>query len=170
MTLERYLGAARAVRHTDRSWVVALTDDTLVHATLALSFPYRPRIGDQLLVIGDATDFYVIGVLNGRGHAKLSNPQGVSVHAEGGKLRLAGDRGVRLTGRRIRLRARELKRVALTAVETFRERTREVREALAVEAGEVDELSSGRWLVRARRAVIKGRDGARVKSTTVRLG
>jgi hypothetical protein len=68
------------------------------------------------------------------------------------------------------MRARDLKRVAFTAVQNFREGARQIRDALVIDAGEVDEAASDHWLLQARRAVIKSREGARVKSTTVRLG
>ncbi len=173
-TIDSYLGAARLVREESGSLVVALeeptvTGGTVVHATPALTFPYRPAVGDQLLVLGDARAFYVIGVLVGRGQTALSNPAGVSLHAEG-QLRLTGDRGVRVRGRGLELRAERLARLAVRAVETFGEQTRHVRERLRVEAGDVDEHSRGRWLLQARTVVVKALIGARIKSTTVRVG
>jgi hypothetical protein len=150
--------------------VVVLDDGTVVHATLALSYPYRPRVGDSLLVIGDAHAFWVIGVLEGRGRTDLSSAGRVSLQADGGRLRLRGDRGVRLTGRRIHAETGHLRRLALTATQTFGALRSQAREGARLEAGEVDELSQGRWLLQARRAVLKSLYGARVKSTTIRLG
>lgn len=169
-SLERYLGAARVVRVARRSLLVVLEGDTAVHATLALAFPYHPVAGDQVLVIGDATAFWVIGVLDARGRTSLESADGVGIHAEDGRLRLVGDRGIKLSGARIHLEAGELRRRAVTLVETFRERRAQVRESAKIEAGEVDSLSEGRWSLRARRVVQKVLGGARVKSTTVRLG
>ena len=168
--LDRYLGPARLARQAGDSQVVVLEDGTVVHATLALSFPYRPRVGDSLLVISDAQAFWVIGVLDGRGHTDLSGASGVSLQADGGRLRLTGDRGVKLEGRRIHAEAGHFRRLALTATQTFGERRSQVRDGLKLEAGEVDELSQGRWLLQARRAVVKSLYGARIKSTTIRLG
>ncbi len=173
--LDAYLGAGRVVRVSPGSLLVALEEDTvprstLVHATPALAFPYQPVVGDQLLVVGDASAFYVIGVLAGRGQTTLSNARGVSLRAEGGHLRLVGDRGVRLTGRRVHMEAQRLRRLATIAVQTFGERRTQVRETLAVVAGDVDELSQGRWLLQARRVVLKALTTARIKSTTVRVG
>jgi len=173
--LDSYLGAGRVVRVDTGSVLVALEEasvprGTLVHAVPALTFPYRSAVGDQLLVIGDTEAFYVIGVLEGRGHTSLSNPRGVSIRADGGALRLVGDRGVVLSGRRIRFEAERLRQLAVTAIHSFGERVTHVRETLKVEAGDVDEHSSGRFLLQARCVVLKTLTNARIKSTTVRVG
>jgi hypothetical protein len=173
-SLDSYLGAGRVVRLGPGALSVALEDataaGTVVNATPALTFPYRPVLGDQLLVLGDARAFYVIGVLAGRGSTTLSRAAGVSLRAEGGALRLTGDRGVRLTGSSIQLRAQRLRRLAALAVQTFGEQERHIRDRLTVEAGDLDEHSRGRWLLQARRVVLKALIVARIKSTTVRVG
>jgi hypothetical protein len=171
--LTRYLGPARVIRLVDGALMVALedtTDVTVMRATMALAFPYHPVVGDKLLVIGDAHAFFAIGVLDGRGRTNLSNPHGLSLHAEDGALRLVGDRGVRLSGRWANLQSERLRLLAATAVRTFGDMSTRVREGLEVEAGEVDELSQKRWLLQARHVVLKALSGARVKSTAVRLG
>jgi hypothetical protein len=174
--IHRYLGAARVVQAAGTSLVVALeevdapTGSIVVRAMLALAFPYRPVAGDQLLIVGDARAFYAIGVLEGRGQSQLSHDGNIALRAEGGRLRVAGARGVRLGGRAVAIEARQLRRVALAAVQTFRQQRSHVREESKLEAGEVDELSQDRWLLRTRRAVIKALHGARLKGSTVRLG
>ena len=173
--LDSYLGAARVVRGGPGSLLVALEEETvprgmLVHAIPALAFPYRCVVGDQLLVVADAHAFYVIGVLSGKGHSPLSNARGVSLRAENGLLRLVGDRGIRVTGSRIHLEAQRLRRLAVKVVQVFGEQETHVRERLAVEAGQIDEVSQGRFLLQARRVVLKALTKARIKSTTVRVG
>jgi hypothetical protein len=174
-SLTSYLGAARVVRHDDGGLVVALEEqpaapETLVRATAALTFPYRPVVGDQLLVLGDERAFYAIGVLRGRGRTSLVGQRGVSLRAESGNLHVAGERGVRVKGPRVSIQAAHLRRLAVRAVETFEEQTRAVRERLSVEAADVDEQARGRWLLQARRVVLKALGNARIKSTTVRMG
>ena len=168
--IERYLGAARVVRIAGRSLLVSLEDETQVFAISALAFPYRPVVGDELLVIGDKRSFFVIGVLEARGRASLSDARGVSLTAQNGQLRLIGDRGVSLRGRRILVQAERLRRIAVTAIRTLGEQHTDVRETLKVEAGEVDELSQGRWLLQAKRLALKALVGTRLKSPTVRVG
>jgi hypothetical protein len=179
--LTSYLGAARVVRLEGATGALggsvsvvleepSAPGGTVVRATLAFSYPYRPVVGDQLLVLGDARAFYAIGVLAGRGPARLSNDKGVSVRAEGGLLRLVGDRGVRVTGARVALEAERLGRLALRAVETFGERQRAIRERLTLDAGSIDENADRGWLLQARRVVVKSLVEARIKSTTVRVG
>lgn len=170
--LESYLGAARVVRVASQSVLVALeeaSDAPLVQATPALTFPYRCALGDQLLVIGDARAFFIIGVLAGRGTSSLPHASCVSLRADG-QLRLVGERGVRVTGERVRLEAERLRRLAVDTVQTFGELSSRVRERLRVDAGQLDELSQGRWLLQARTVVIKSLEKARIKSSTVRVG
>ena len=174
-SLDSYLGAARAVRVERGSLLVALEEEavargTLVRATPALAFPYQPAVGDQLLVIGDAHAFYVIGVLSGRGQSSLEGPRGVSLRAEGGALHLVGDRGVRVSGSRIHVEAERWRKLAATALLTLGQRVTHVRDLQEVEAGDVDELSQSRWVLQARRVLLKALTNARIKSTTVRVG
>lgn len=170
--LERYLGPGRVVRvdPAARAYAVALEGGAVVNATLALTFPYRPVLADVLLVISDAEAFWAIGVLEARGGSTLSSSAGLKVTAEDGALRLVGDRGVRVAGERVLLEGGTVERVAIAAKQTFGRWQRRVREELAVEAGEVDELAQKGWVLAAKRATIKALFGARVKSTTVRVG
>ena len=173
--VDAYLGAARVVRLEEGTVVVALEEargsgPIVVHAASALAYPYTPRAGDQLLVVGDAAAFYVIGVLEGRGHVALSQAGDVTVHAEGGALRLVGDRGVHLRGDRVQLTTEVLRQRAVSVVATLGERVTHVREVLRVEAGQLDERSDRRYLLQSARTVIKALTGARIKSTTVRVG
>ncbi len=169
-SIQRYLGSGTVAHAVGSMLVVVLEDNTRVRATLALTFPYQPVVGDRLLIIGDAKAFFAIGVLEGRGRTQLSHADGVSLSADNGILCLAGDRGVRIRGDQLRIRATSLMRVALTVVETVRDKRQQVRQRLVVEANEIDESSSGRWLTQAKHVVIKALLGARMKSTTVRLG
>jgi len=174
-SLQGYLGAARVIRVNDQSLLVALDacsvpGGVVVHATPAFTSPYRPAAGDELLVVGDERSFYAIGVLRGRGQTSFSNPAGVTLRAEGGRLRLVGDRGVRVTGVAVRVQTERLRRVAARAVEILGEQRRVIRERLDLEAGEVDEHARGRWLLQAGRVVIKTLHKARIKSTAVRVG
>ena len=170
VTFDRYLGPARVVRLEQDAVVVVIDIETLVHATMALAFPYRPVIGDQLLVIGDEQAFFVIGVLEGRGRSGLSNDEGVTLSAESGRLRLVGDKGVRVHGRSIDVQTEELETVAIDASQTFGEQRKQVRGVIKTEAGQIDELSQGAWVTQAKRFILKSLNAARVKSNTVRLG
>lgn len=171
--LARYLGAGRVVRlaeGADRALVVALEDGTLVRATPAFTYPYVPTIGDELLVVGDAAAFFLIGVLDGRGGTALDDPRGLAIAAEGGRLRVIGDRGVAITGRQVDVIAERFARTAVTAKQTFDRVATTVRELLAVDAGEVDELGKGAFRLAAKRVVMKALVGVRMKGSTVRLG
>jgi hypothetical protein len=170
--LDRYLGSGRVVRLADGgapSVVVSLEDGTRVHATPAFTFPYEAAIADELLVIGDAAEFFLIGVLEGHGRTELSNARGVSIRTDG-RLRVIGDRGVTLRGRVVDVIAERVSRVAVEARQTFERARSEVRDVLRVEATEIDERSERGFRLVAHRVILKALKGARLKSSTVRLG
>ena len=91
-------------------------DGRLERAQMALAYPYRPEVGDVILVIGREDQFYVTGVLSGKGVTRFDFPGDVELMA-GGTLRLASRAGVEVSGERISMRADRLD----VAVTTFRQ-------------------------------------------------
>ena len=167
-----YLGPARVTEVGDTPMVAleACPEGTLVRARMVLAFPYRPVLGDQLLVVGDDRAFWAIGVLAGRGFTRFPAGGRASLRAEGGRLALVGERGVGVSAQRVRIETRRLRRRAATAHGTMGRLSRRVRDVMSTDVGELDELSQSRFLLQARRAVVKSLHAARVKSLRVRLG
>ena len=66
---QRYLGPAEVTQVVGSDVTVLLTDGRETHAHLALAFPFQPTVEDELLVIGEADAWYVIGVLRSAGTA-----------------------------------------------------------------------------------------------------
>src|SRR5580658_6142610 len=91
-----YLGPAEVSSAEALGATVVLPDGRHVRAELALALPYRPVLGDVLLVIGKGDDYYAIGVLRGSGTTSLSFQGDVELTAVDGRLRLSGERGVEL--------------------------------------------------------------------------
>src|SRR5262245_60077232 len=90
------LGPAEVLRVGAHELEVRLRRGSIATATLALGYPYDARVGDVVLVIGDAEGHYVIGVIHGTGRTTLEIAGDVDVRAVDGVLRLSGDKGVEI--------------------------------------------------------------------------
>lgn len=138
-------------------------------AVLALPVPYRPEVGDTVLVIAQAGTAYVIGVLAGSGATTLSCPGDLVLEAAG-SVRVRGGTGIELEAPEVRVHARVLR----TVVECVRERLgsvfRVVRSALRTRAGEVREDVQGDHRTRAGRIFGKARKGVRIDGESIHLG
>lgn len=137
-----YMGPAIVLRMEGGTPVVAY-DGKEQRAELALAFPYEPAMGDELLVIGKAGRMYTIGVLRGHGQMAIRFMGDVKVHAIGGRLDLAGDKGVRVQGDVVELVSKNLKTFADAIVERANEVYRRVRGTNSTHSGEKRELVEG---------------------------
>lgn len=164
--LDRATVLASARTHVE----VELIGGRRVEAQLALAIPYRPSIGDELLVIGGASGYWVIGVIAGRGTTELCMPGDVDLHAMNGRLRLRGDRGVDIAGETIGLTSRTLRVAADTAVERFGNLVTQVREMLSTKAGERHTNVAGASLETAQRVTILAEDNVAVNGQQIHLG
>jgi hypothetical protein len=143
--VDEYLGPARVLAVIQAASRVALDGDVArtVDATHAFSLPFRPQVGDELLVLGRGGQWFAVGVLGGARPAALEFPGDVDVRAVGGTLTLASDRAVAITAPKITLRAGVLRTVARSVVEKAEQVHRWVRGLLALRAGEVRRTVDG---------------------------
>src|SRR5262245_56926379 len=114
-----YLGPARVLAPAGKPGYiqVALADDEVLWARLALAVPYSPALGDEVLLIcQDLPAAYVIGVLRGggtttlrvSGDLKLEAPCGVISIAAGKKVKVRGVQAIELAAPRATFRFRRL--------------------------------------------------------------
>lgn len=124
---------------------VLLPDGSVTTALFALALPYAACEGDDLLVIGEGDQHFVIGVIRGCGKTSLALQGDVSLRAVGGTLAIAGDKGLQLSSPLIEVHAGDLRVVARAVVETFVTAFQRVSELLHVHARQemsiVDEAS-----------------------------
>ncbi|MEM1030875.1 MAG: DUF3540 domain-containing protein [Myxococcota bacterium] len=165
-----YLDRATVVASSPARVEVELIGGRRVAAQLALALPYRPALDDELLVIGGASGYWVIGVISGRGTTELRLPGDVDLHAMNGRLRLRGDRGVDVAGESVSLTARTLRVAAETAVERFHNLVTHVREMMSSKAGERHTDVSGSSLETAKRVTILAEENVAVNGQQINLG
>lgn len=165
-----YLGPAELVESGPVK-VRVRVGDTITEAQLALAFAYEPAVGDLLLVVAKQGRAYVIGVLEGRGRARLAIAGDVDLHAIGGTLRLRGDAGVELEGRDVRIGAtHKLRVVAEHAVSSFESLTRRVRGLLSSQSGDKLETVDGSRVDRSKQATILTEETMSINGREIHLG
>ncbi len=171
-TQEGYLGPGRVVE-TDGRRVEVLLDDgqgPRRPVELALTFPYEPAPGDRLLVVGQGSEHYAIGLLSGRAPSSLAFQGDVEVHAVGGTLTLHGDEGIEVDAPRVTLRARTLRAFAETLHEKADEIQLWVSGLLNVQAGEARRVVTGEDRSVAGQQVILAKGAVKVDGHSVQLG
>jgi hypothetical protein len=96
-----YLGPARVMTAPGKPGYVrvALPDDEVVWARLAMAIPYSPAPGDEVLVIcQEMPDAYVIGVLQGHGTTTLRVPGDLKLEAPRGDVSILAGKSVKVFG------------------------------------------------------------------------
>jgi hypothetical protein len=168
-TVSDYLGpgVVRVVRPHEVE--LERDDGALVVAEMALAFPYRPAVGDVLLVVGKDRASYVIGVLRGAGRTTLALPGDVELRAEG-SLTLSGDRGVHVRGDEVTLTTPKLRVVAGAVSQTFTSLWQRVTSLLSVHAAETHTIVDGASVTRAKSATLLTEETATINGREIHLG
>ncbi len=165
-----YLGPAE-VLETGPATVRVTVAGAAADAQLALAFAYEPARGDTVLLVARRGRAYVIGVLQGRGRARLAIAGDVDLHAVGGTLRLRGDAGVEVEGKHVRLTAAGKLRIAAEhAVTTFESLTRRVRGLLSSQAGDKLETVDNSRIERSKQATILTEETMAINGREIHLG
>ena len=144
------------------------TDRGVVKAEMALAYPYEPRAGDRVLVIGNDC-LYIIGVLSGRGVTKLSVPGDLTLSAAG-SVRIHGSRGIYMETENFAVRATRVEVVSQAVFERFENVYRWVRGVMQTNASRVRMLVSGSHIVHAERIVERAQKDVRIDGERINLG
>jgi len=157
-----YVGPARVLAAQDdgRPLVQVLGGDCETSiANWAIPFHYVPGPGDTLLVIGRDNQYWVTGVLSGRGRSQIAFHQDTTLQASG-TLDLGGDGGVRLESPTIQIDGNEYETDTEQCVQHSETASSTVRGTLHERAGESariidenDEHVAGRHSTVAKHAV-----------------
>lgn len=166
------LGPSRVVAFDGPDVVVELSEGVRRTARLAMAFPYRPVIGDLLLVIAERgrEEAYVIGVLAPAGVTALEFSGDVKVRAVGGTLELSGDQGVRIEGGSLDVTVRDVKVVAQKLVHSCSTIFQRARELFTVEAKHVHQLADEDFLSRSKAATVVAEEKVMFNGNQIHLG
>src|SRR5262245_15521436 len=81
-------------------------------AQSALAAPYVPAVGDIVLAIGQDDQWYVVGVLTGRGTTTFSVPGDLRIRAPRGTIELSAACGIRMKSPSVKIMAEKLELLA----------------------------------------------------------
>src|SRR5262249_15196091 len=90
-----YLGPARVLQAADNQLLLDLPEGRAWGQT-ALAYPYQPQAGDTVLAVGQEDQWYVIGVLEGKGVASFTAPADLRFLAPRGKIEMVSADGVHI--------------------------------------------------------------------------
>jgi hypothetical protein len=166
-----FLGPAEVTRVTGPAEVeVRLPGGAIAAARLALAFGYEPCPGDVLLVIGNPDGHYVIGVLHGTGKATMAVQGDVELRAVGGELVLSGDKGVRVEGAAVEVRAGKLSMIAETLAQKLVTLRQHVTELVSLRAGKAHTIVDETVFQQSKRATILTEETVTVNGKAIHLG
>lgn len=163
---DTYLGAA-TVAEIDGDRVRIALPDVSAWARMALAYPYRPKPGDVVLAIGKE-DYFVIGVLAGRGETVLDVPGKLRLRAE--DVEIVGTKGIQLKSPSITVRAGKLRTIARLAVEKFADSYRWVQGVLRTRAGRARTEVESTYRVTAERIVERAAGDVKIDGRQIKLG
>ena len=167
-----WLGPATVVGGSARSPLVELQQEPArrVIATPAFTFPYEPAAGDVLLVVGQDSRWFAVGVIAGSRPTRLHFPGDASIHATGGRLTLSSDQAVEVRAPRVTVRAGVLRTIAESMVEKTDRLRRWVRGLLAIRAGSSNRVVDGEDSTRCENSTTLAKDTVKIDGDQLHLG
>jgi hypothetical protein len=162
-------GVVTAVLEGGAGVTVSLADGREVDAVPATALPYAACEGDILLVIGQ-DEFFVVGVVSGRGKTALELHGDVSLRALSGRLELSGDEGVVVRGPEVEVHADKLRTVARSVVETVASFFQRVTEVLHVHAQQQVTIVDDGSYQQAKTTAIQTEETVTINGKEIHLG
>jgi hypothetical protein len=158
------------VRVHGRKLLVEVAEELRVWTTLAVPPPYRPSIGDRVVVLAQGGHAYAVGVVTATADP-VFEAKGDLVLRAGGTVRIAGEAGVAIeSDGEVSVRARLFRTVADKLRERLGAVWRVVRGCSSLRAGEVREDVEGDHRCRADRVLRKARGQVRIDGEQIHLG
>jgi hypothetical protein len=112
-----------------------LFEGSPLSARLALAFAYQPLPGDVVLIIVQAEDAYIIGVLSGRGTTTLAVHADLALSAPHGRISLRAGHGIDLDAPQVAVRAQAIEMTAVTLVQRVQTAFKTFTDLLHITAG-----------------------------------
>lgn len=164
-----FLGPARVTEVVGSSLRLAF-EDRKVEAVLAVSYPYRPVVGDIVLAIGQDEAFYAIGVIQGNGTTEFVAPGPIVFHAPRGPIELLSTEGIRLRSREVEIHSERLEVNSRSILERCVDAFRWIRNAFQLRAGRVQEVVDGKYSLSAERISERADRDVKIDGEKIHLG
>ena len=148
---------------------VALPDRE-IWALLAVAALYRPQTGDQVLTIGHAGQYYVIGVLESSASTCLTFPGDVRLLAPNGRIHLTSGEGIHLDAPEVGVTTGRFELAAREAFQRLTNLYQWVGDLLQVRAGRSRTVVEGTAHAEAERTLIRSVKETTIDGEQIRLG
>lgn len=139
-----------------------------IWARLALSYPYRPTTGDEVLTIGEE-EVYVIGILVGRGETVLHTPGDLTLKSDG-RVKIEGREGIDLRSPNVTIHADRIETIARNVFEKMVNSYRWVKELVRTDAGRERKIVRGSSTLHAQRIVETAEKDITIDGDRINLG
>ncbi len=176
-----YLGPARVLGISGQSGYVQIArpDNRVMWARLAMAMPYSPERADEVLVIsGNASEAYVIGLLDGQGVTTLRVANDLRLEAPNGCVHISAGRVIQMrsgesfdmSAPRGTLRFERMNLIAMTLVQRVNNAFTWATGLVQSKSRRLRLVADEGWLVRAGRAHLKTTENIHINGRTVHLG
>jgi Protein of unknown function (DUF3540) len=163
------VGSAGVVEIADDRVLLTFLDRQ-IWAVMALAYPYQPKEGDLVLTIGQEDDWYVIGVLKGRGESVFKAPGDLKFLAPNGKIELLAGKQVKIRGSAVQVAADRIELLAHTIHERFLNAYRWVQGVFALRVGHAQIHVQETYRVKAGRIVERAEGDVHIDGRKIHLG
>jgi hypothetical protein len=164
-----HLGPARVLQTAGNRIQIELPDE-IAWAVSALAFPYQPAVGDDVLTIGQAGSWYVIGVLRGTGKTTFTVPADLELRAPRGSIELVSAKEIRLKSPEVGITANKLSLLAQSVFESFVRATRWVKETFQLRAGRLRARVESTYDLKAERILERAEGDVKIDGRKIHLG
>ena len=172
LTLEKpgtYLGPAKIGVAAGRRVRLDFPDQQ-VWALLALATHYEPVAGDRVLAISQDENWYVIGVLEGKGLTRLTAPGDLEICAPRGKISLTSAESVSIQSPEVKLTANKLELFAKSVFQRFSDVTMWVKKTFDIRADRIQTRVESTFDLKAKRIVQRAEEDVKIDGQKIRLG
>ncbi len=164
-----FIGPA-TVDRSEAGRVLLRVNDAQVWAIPALAYSYSFECEDTVLVIGQNDDWYVIGVLKGRGKTSFHVQGDLQFVSTQGSIDLIAPKGISIKSNRITLMASQLSILAKRLSQRLQSLRTNVKNGVTLVAARVSNTVSGSHRLKAGKIVERADGDVKIDGRKIHLG
>lgn len=145
-------------------------DGRLIDAVNAISHFYQPAVGDSLLVSGQGSNYYLIGVISGKGDINLASGGNLNLRAPNGVISIESGEKVAFRTPRFEVLADDLQLRAKRVREKFEEVEATISKAYRFTANSVSKTIVGLYRLRSQEFDARASGNVKLDGKQIKLG
>jgi hypothetical protein len=164
-----FLGPGR-VERVDGNRLLLSMPNTQAWAFSAVGFPYRFERDDVVLAIGNRDEWYIIGVLSGKGKTSFHVAGDLQLHAPRGSIELIGARGIFLKSNNVSIVASRLNLVVRRLSQRFDDMRTWIKNNYELFASRCTTRVAGSYRISANKIVERAEGDVKIDGKRIHLG